>query len=86
MQLIYYTYLYGNLVLNDQPVSLFYRLEAQGKDRTVTLQPISLGAGALEITRVTLDGLEYTQFNGHSCAVTIPAEVGGEFRVTFVMK
>jgi mannobiose 2-epimerase len=83
MKLFYYTYCYGNLILQDQPISLYYQLDPTNQDRHLTLQPISLGKDKLMITGVTLNGEEYREFGVLSCSLDIPANMGGEFKVTF---
>lgn len=82
-ELFYYTYLYGNLMLNNKPASLYYSIAPDKKARETTLKPISLGENKLLISAVTLDGKPYKNFNAKKCTLNIPANIGGEFKVTF---
>jgi len=82
MELYYYGYLYGRLMLHDSPVSLYYMVDADDEARDIILEPISLGAGkSLAISGVTLDGEAYTDFDQR--VLHVPAGTGGEFMVTF---
>ena len=83
IELFYYTYLYGSLMLQKKPVSLYYSIEAQDQERSLTLQPMSLGKGGLVIKSVVLNGKSYKQFDSSACVVKVPAKTGGEFKVTF---
>lgn len=83
LELFYYTYLYGNLMLNNKPASLYYNISSEKEAREITLKPISLGENKLTIKDITLDGKAYKDFDGKKCILKLPADVGGEFKVTF---
>lgn len=83
LEMFYYAYLYGNLMIQNRPVTLFYNIEADKKDKEVKLQPVSLGEGKLEISSVTLNGKKYNQFDAKSCTLKLTGNKGGEFKVTF---
>ena len=83
IELYYYTYLYGNLILHNKPVTLYYNIEADKNARNITLTPVYLGKGKLTITDVTLNGKKFTDFTGSTCMLKLPANTGGEFKVTF---
>ena len=83
MELFYYTYLYGNLMLNNKPASLYYSIDPDKKARETILKPVSLGENKLLISAVTLNGKPYKNFNSKKCTLNIPANTGGEFKVTF---
>ena len=83
MELFYYTYLYGNLMLNNKPASLYYNIDPEKEARKTILKPVSLGENKLLISEVTLNGKPYKNFNAKKCILNIPANTGGEFKVTF---
>ncbi len=79
----YYIYLYGNLFVHGEPVSLHYRFPASDESQEIRLTPLAIEDELLRITAVTLDGAPYTNFDAASRTLTLPAGVGGKFRVTF---
>ncbi len=83
LELFYYTYLYGNLMLNNKPVSLYYNISPDKSARSMSLNPLLMGKNKLLITKVTLNGKEYKNFDSAKRLLKIPAKIGGEFRVTF---
>jgi len=83
MELFYYTYLYGNLMVNNKPVSLYYNIDPDKKARDMILKPVSLGNNKLVISGMTLNGKTYKNFDSEKCILKIPANAGGEFKVTF---
>lgn len=83
MELFYYTYLYGNLMLQNKPVTLYYSIDPVGEEREISLNPVSLGKNKLLISSVALDGKVYRDFEPERTLLKLPANVGGEFRVTF---
>lgn len=83
VEFCYYTYLYGNLMLHEKPVSLYYNIEATNSARNIKLTPVMLGKAKLVIDSVTLDGKKYKDFDGKNSTLNIPAKTGGEFKVTF---
>ena len=83
LELFYYTYLYGNLMVHEKPVTLYYYIEPVDTDRTISLKPVALGENILTIEKITLNGKKYDKFIGSICELQIPAHEGGEFKVTF---
>jgi mannobiose 2-epimerase len=79
----WFVYLYGNLFHQRRPVTLHYAIEPAPVARTMPLDPIAMEAGTLVIQEVRLDGQPYAAFDGAARTLTVPAGVGGEFRVTF---
>ncbi|MFA6541009.1 MAG: AGE family epimerase/isomerase [Bacteroidota bacterium] len=82
----YYTYLYGKLLLLHQPAKLYYRFDPTVKNRTYVLRPISLPDNMLSISEILKDGMTYQNFDGGALTITIPADTGGIFAVTFQSK
>ncbi len=80
VELGYYVYLYGNLLVKRSPATLHYAFTPVQYQRTVRLAPI---AADLRIASVLLDGLPFGSVNNTNCTLTIPPYVGGEFAVTF---
>jgi hypothetical protein len=83
LELFYYTYLYGNLMLQNKPASLYYNISPGKGTREIMLKPVSLGENKLTIKSMTLDGKAYKDFDSSKCILKLPVDVGGEFRVTF---
>jgi len=81
----YYIYLYGNLFLHHQPVSLYYRFPASSTEQQFQLTPLSIEDALLRIGSVTLDGATYSDFDGATRTLTLAPGVGGVFRVTFTV-
>lgn len=80
----YYTYLYASMFLHESAFSLYYYFEPQPGERVITLTPSTHDPSRpLQIDGILLDGEEYTNFDWVSRRLTIPAETGGEFLVTF---
>lgn len=83
VELFYYAYLYGNLMLNNKPVTLYYSINPEKKAQNIVLKPVALGENHLSISGVRLNGKEFKSFDGSKCILKIPANSGGEFKVTF---
>lgn len=79
----WFVYLYGNLFLKHEPVTLHYAIDATLATRTLPLDPIAIEPGALVIQEVLLDGEPYDAYDAKARTLTVPAGVGGAFRVTF---
>ncbi len=77
----WYLYLYGKLFLKHQPAILHYAIDPAAAARTLPLDPIALPG--LAIQAVKKDGQAWTAFDGKARTLTVPANVGGEFEVTF---
>ena len=77
----YYTYLYGKLLLKKEAASLYYGFTAQDTVRHLRMRPIGVPDGYLEIASVTRNGAAYTDFDSTNLVLTLPANIGGIFRV-----
>jgi len=82
-ELGYYVYLYGNLLLKGQPVTLHYAFSPVGHARDIALTPIGVSNPPLYIVSVKLNGAPYTDFGKINRLLHIPASIGGDFAVTF---
>ena len=83
IELGYYTYLYGNLFYKHQPASLYYYFNATSGDRQIALSPLTGGTLSYQIKSVTLNDNVYANFNPAERLLTIPAGIGGKFKVTY---
>lgn len=83
VEMFYYIYLYGNLYLYDEPVSLYYRIQPAEDERTLSLYPLAFYDSLLTISDVTLDGAEFNNFIAEDRSLTIAPGEGGIFKVTF---
>lgn len=79
----YYTYLYGSMFLQDTPFSLYYWFDPELSERTIRLTPLLTQTIPLTIQAVQLDNEEYANFEASTRELSIPPNIGGEFRVTF---
>jgi mannose/cellobiose epimerase-like protein (N-acyl-D-glucosamine 2-epimerase family) len=79
----YYTYLYGNLLYNFEPVILHYKFDPLPTDREVILTPLAINDSSLTISQVLLEGQSYTNYNPTSRVLNLPAGTGGHFTVTY---
>lgn len=77
----YYSLLYGQLLYQHRPVSLYYRFLPTNQSRSLQLTPIY--APQLRITAVTLDGAPYEDYDALAHRLDIDPGVGGIFKVTF---
>ncbi len=82
-ELVYYTYLYGNLLYKKEPVELYYFIDASDETQTVSLYPLAIEDNYLKIDAVELDGVPFTSFNRDTRTLNIAANEGGIFKVTF---
>jgi mannose/cellobiose epimerase-like protein (N-acyl-D-glucosamine 2-epimerase family) len=83
IELGYYTYLYGKLLLKHQSATLHYAFTPVGRFRDISLTPIAAPAGFLRILDVTLDGIPYANVDKVHRILHIPLLTGGDFAVTF---
>ncbi len=83
VEMFYYIYLYGNLYLYDEPVNLYYRILPTQEEREISLYPLAFFDSLLSITEVTLEGNEFSNFDGPSRTLTIAPGESGIFKVTF---
>jgi hypothetical protein len=79
----YYTYLYGNLLYNFEPVILNYNFEPLSTDREIILTPLAINDSSLTIAEVLLEGQSYTNYNPTSRILNLPANTGGHFTVKY---
>jgi len=79
----YYAYLYGNLMLHKQPVSLYYRILPSSENRAIRMNPIAFQDDGLIIDEIFLDGVAYYDFNQKERILNLSAGVGGEFLVKY---
>lgn len=79
----YYAYLYSSLFLHESPLYLYYLFDAEPVERVVRLTPLHSIDLPLTIQSILLDGVPFTNFDGTTRELTIPADTGGEFYVTF---
>jgi len=83
VELSYYVYVDGNLLLWHRPITLYYRFEATPADRDIVLSPIPLRDTRLAIASVSHAGAPYSSFDGAARSVHLPAGTSGVFGVTF---
>ena len=85
IELGYYIYLYGNLLLHKEPATLYYNIDKSDDDniRNIPLNPIAMNLHDLIISSVKLDGNEYTNYDSEKRVLNIEQNIGGEFKVTF---
>ncbi len=79
----YYSYMYGNLIINNQPFTLNYYYTPMDSVRVVRMNPLAVDFEHFKISSVTLDGSAYTNFDPDSRLLTIPAQTGGLYAVTY---
>ncbi len=79
----YYIYLYGNLLLNHQPVTLYYDFTPSDSSRQLVLTPLSIPNNELIIKSVNLNSQPYNNFNASNRILILPAGISGKFAVTF---
>jgi mannose/cellobiose epimerase-like protein (N-acyl-D-glucosamine 2-epimerase family) len=83
IELGYYVYLYGKLILRREPITLHYRIESGGSQRELRMNPLALDSAQYAITAVRLDGAPYADFDGGRRLLRLPAGVGGRFEVAY---
>lgn len=83
VEMFYYVYLYGNLYLYNEPVSLYYRIVPMQEERTISLYPLAIYDSLLTISEVTFEGEAFTNFESETRSLNIAANEGGIFKVTF---
>jgi mannose/cellobiose epimerase-like protein (N-acyl-D-glucosamine 2-epimerase family) len=83
IELGYYTYMYGKLYYQLQPVQLYYKYPIAAQARAIKLTPIDIQDDQLIVTAVERDGVPYAAFNSTTRTLQLPAGTGGKFKVTF---
>lgn len=79
----YYAYLYGALLVNQQPATLYYKFDERPSARQYRLSPIALPDGHLRIDEVWLDGKRFEHFDPEQRTLSLPPATGGIFKVVF---
>lgn len=83
VELGYYIYLYTNLYILGNPVSLYYKIEKADSVREFKLYPVAVEDSSLRITGITLNGKDYQSFVADTRVLTIPEGTGGIFKITY---
>ena len=83
IELGYYVYLYGNLFLHGNPVTLYYKFDHTDSLRNILLSPLAIADNRLKIQSITKNGNSYSNFNAYERILTIPAGEEGIFEVTY---
>lgn len=83
IELGYYVYLYGNLFVHEQPVTLHYKFVPVDQERSFNMNPLAIADNRLRIQTVTKDDQPYTNFDADNRVLTLAANVGGHFEVTY---
>jgi hypothetical protein len=79
----YYAYLYGKLLLRNEPASIYYNYTPESQDRSFRMNPLALYFDNLEIQDVTKDDVPYEDYDANNRILNIPAGTGGLFKVTY---
>jgi len=79
----YYSYMYGNLIVNNHPFTLNYYYQPMDSVRVIRMNPLAVDFDHFRISSVTLDSAAYTNFDSVNRLLTIPAQTGGQFAVTY---
>jgi mannose/cellobiose epimerase-like protein (N-acyl-D-glucosamine 2-epimerase family) len=83
IELGYYTYLYGNLFVHGNPVTLHYRFEPEAYSRDILLSPLAITDNRLKIQNILKDGNSYSNFDAYNRILTLSAGESGIFAVSF---
>ncbi|MGE5457396.1 MAG: T9SS type A sorting domain-containing protein, partial [Methanococcaceae archaeon] len=79
----YYTYLYGNFFLKNEPVTLYYDFAPYNSERTYTLSPVEIPSSEYKIKEITYNGVQYTNFDPLAHTINLNPGVGGVFKAVF---
>ncbi len=79
----YYTYLYTNLFVHQQAVTLHFHHDAQNEDHLFRMRPIAAQHGSIRITSILLNGDPVPESNYDDDSVWLLAGQGGHLEVTF---
>ncbi len=79
----YYAYLYGNLFVKHEPVTLHYNFVESTENRTIILTPLAITDSKLRIKQVLWKGLPYTDYDPEDRILELPAGISGHFEVTY---
>ncbi|MBN2572747.1 MAG: AGE family epimerase/isomerase [Ignavibacteriales bacterium] len=83
IELGYYVYLYGNLIIQNDTAKLFYYFTPIDSNREIFLNPIALETNKYKIRNIFKDGIEYYNFNSEDRILSLSSGVGGLFKVIF---
>jgi len=83
IELGYYVYLYGNLFLKREPVTLHYSFVASSEARDIRLTPLAIADSELTMQQVLWEGQPYASFDPEDRVLELPAELSGHFEVTY---
>jgi mannose/cellobiose epimerase-like protein (N-acyl-D-glucosamine 2-epimerase family) len=83
IELGYYVYLYGKLLVKKEPAILHYSFESTSESRNFRMRPIGLPEDRLKIVSVTRNGEPYSLFDSTGLMLTVPEKVDGIFAVTY---
>jgi hypothetical protein len=78
-------YLYGNLLVKKAPATLYYYFIPDVKDKQYAMNPISTTDPNFTIASVTYNGADYPLVDKKNRIITVPANSGGKFAVTYSM-
>jgi mannose/cellobiose epimerase-like protein (N-acyl-D-glucosamine 2-epimerase family)/anti-anti-sigma regulatory factor len=85
-ELCYLAAVYGNLLVNKQPMDFFFKPQPGGfPDNILRVSPDLLPAGSVRIAEVEIDGKSYDKYDADGLTVTLPAsDVSVKVRVRLV--
>lgn len=85
IELGYYLYLYGSLLLDggQHAADLHYRFQPSLEERSLRLGPIAASAGEIRIRAAWREGVPWEDVDPLTCTLNLPAGVGGRFLVRF---
>jgi mannose/cellobiose epimerase-like protein (N-acyl-D-glucosamine 2-epimerase family) len=83
IELGYYVYLYGNLFLQERPVTLHYQFVESPSERRIHMTPLAMADSLLCIENVIWEGQPYYAFHPDRRVLVLPPGVGGHFVVTY---
>jgi mannose/cellobiose epimerase-like protein (N-acyl-D-glucosamine 2-epimerase family) len=78
----YYGYLYGKLLVNWEPATLYYYFEP-AEEQSVRMNPLAIDFDRLKIESVMLNGEAYNDFDENSRILNISPSQPGLFAVTY---
>ena len=72
-ELCFLSAIYSNLLVNKHPMDFFFSPKPGAfKDNVLRVQPDILPMGSIELTDVTINGVEYTDFDGEAMTINLP--------------
>jgi mannose/cellobiose epimerase-like protein (N-acyl-D-glucosamine 2-epimerase family) len=81
----YYVYLYGNLLMNKTPATLYYYFIPDVVEKHYAMNPLTCTDPRIVIASVMQDGAEYPLVDKSNRIITVPAGAGGKFAVTYAI-